>query len=84
MNKAALLLSLLLVTCFSCDTQKKATEEASSSYLNWQAIADQLIAQSQLQSGEQVLLVGQSGQFETLVPLLKVGIEKAGAKYLGT
>ncbi|MCB0491668.1 MAG: aminopeptidase [Cyclobacteriaceae bacterium] len=84
MNKAALLLSLLLVICFSCNTQKNKTDEVATSYLNWQAIADQLIKQSQLQSGEQVLLVGQVGQFEPLVPLLKEGIESAGAKYLGT
>ncbi|MGB4972836.1 MAG: aminopeptidase [Cyclobacteriaceae bacterium] len=84
MNKAALLLSLLLIICFSCETQKKQSDEDVASYLNWQAIADQLIDQSQLQSGEQVLLVGQVGQFEPLVPLLKTGIEDAGAKYLGT
>jgi len=85
MNKASILPSLLLIVCISCETQKTQSDnDVASSYLDWQAIADQLIDQSQLQSGEQVLLVGQSGQFEVLVPLLKEGIENAGAIYLGT
>lgn len=84
MNKTALILSLVMITCFSCETQKKQTDDVTASYLNWQAIANQLIKQSQLQSGEQVLLVGQSGQFDPLIPLLKEGIENAGAMYLGT
>lgn len=83
MSKLAIPLMFLLAICSSCDTQQKQTE-TDTSYLNWQAIADRLIAQSQLQSGEQVLLVAQSGQFDPLIPLLKSGIEKAGAKYLGT
>ena len=84
MNKTALLLCLVMITCFSCGTQQKQTEDASMNYLDWHAIADKLITQSQLQPNEQVLLVAQSGQFDPLIPLLKNGIENAGAKYLGT
>lgn len=84
MNKTALLLCLVMITCFRCGTQQKQTEDASMNYLDWHAIADKLITQSQLQPNEQVLLVAQSGQFDPLIPLLKNGIENAGAKYLGT
>ncbi|MEQ8423304.1 MAG: hypothetical protein RIA63_01250, partial [Cyclobacteriaceae bacterium] len=73
---------LLLVGC-----EAKKQEESSSNdinYLNWTAIAEKLLDRSQLTAGEQVLTVGQSGKFDPLIPLLKSGIEKAGAVYLGT
>lgn len=76
-------LFLILAMLSSCQTPSKESATTTSN-LNWQAIAEKLLERSQLQQGEQVLLVGQPGQFDSLVPLLKVGIEKAGATYLGT
>lgn len=75
-------LLLIMVTLSSCQTPSKESA-TTASYLNWQAIAEKLLERSQLQQGEQVLLVGQPGQFEALVTLLRAGIEKAGGTYLG-
>lgn len=69
---------------FSCQPSKQDhKQQATTSYLDWKAIADKLVEQSQLQSGEQVMLVGKPGQFDPLVPLLKEAIEQTGAVYLG-
>lgn len=73
---------LILAILSNCQTPSKESV-TTPSYLNWQAIAEKLLERSQLQEGEQVLLVGQPGQFDPLVPLLKAGIEKVGATYLG-
>ena len=76
-------LVLIFLGCQPRGTQEQGSGPAAS-YLNWQAIADKLVERSQLQAGEQVLLVGHPGRFDPLIPLLKAGIEKAGASYLGT
>lgn len=60
--------------------QKDKVEDTN---LDWQAIAGKLVERSNLQSGEQVLLVSQPGQFDPLVPLLKKLIEQKGAVWLG-
>ncbi len=66
----------------SCTTPKQESTPQNAT-LDFEAIADKLVTQSQLQEGEQVLLVGQPGQFEVLVPLLKERIEGKGATFLG-
>jgi hypothetical protein len=80
-------LFLLLGFLFSCQNQQ-ATEEATAddsppALFNWQAIADQLLDRMDLQAGEKVLLVGQEGLFDPLVPLLRAGVSEAGAIDLG-
>ncbi len=67
-----------------CTPQEKDVRHRSDSDLDWTAMADKILERCQLQPGEQVLLVGQLGRFDTLVVLLKDGIESAGASYLGT
>lgn len=79
------IVALLFANCQSNQKEKtNVMAEEKNSILDWQAIADKLIERSALQSGEQILLVAQPGQFDPLVPLLKKGIEEKGASYLGT
>ncbi|MEQ9591952.1 MAG: aminopeptidase [Cyclobacteriaceae bacterium] len=77
----------LVIVCalffiYACNEPQKETKVDGFS-LDLELIADKLISQSQLQSGERVLLVGQPGQFEELVPLLQERIEGSGAIFLG-
>ena len=60
--------------------EQLAGEESS---LDYSAIAGVLVERMGLQPGERVLLVGVPGRFDPLVPLLRSGIESAGAEYLG-
>ncbi len=85
MNKAFSILGIFIVLmALSCQTQTKNENIQNEGYLNWEAIANKLVERSQLQAGEQVLLVAEPGKFEPLVPFLRTGIEQAGATYLGT
>jgi len=74
----------VVVLITSCQPSKNENVADTKSNLNWEAIANKLLERAQLQTGERVLLVGQSGQFDPLIPLLKSGIDNAGAIYLGT
>ncbi len=82
-------LSLLLVfiLLFSCQNQgptaPPTSQTTSESSLKWQEIANQLLEQMDLQEGEKVLLVGQAGDFDPLIPLLRQGIVATGAEDLG-
>ncbi|HEY5692557.1 MAG TPA: aminopeptidase [Cyclobacteriaceae bacterium] len=67
-----------------CTPEGGKDRVTSDVHLDYAAIADEIMARCELQSGEQVLLVGQPGRFDPLIPLLKKGIENAGAVYLGT
>jgi hypothetical protein len=51
--------------------------------LDWQAIADRLVAQLAVQPGETVLLVAASGLFGDLVPPLRYAVMEAGGIDLG-
>lgn len=51
--------------------------------LDFQAIAGALLDRMDLQPGEKVLLVGQGGRWDPLVPPLKEGVRQAGAVDLG-
>jgi len=73
----------IVITMGACQPDKKDVTVTSDSYLKWQAIADKLLERSDLKTGEKVLMVGQQGQFEPLISLLKAGVENAGATYLG-
>lgn len=75
---------LIFLSLASCQTNQKEAKTEPDDYLAWEAIADKLIERSQLQSGEQILLVAQPGQFDPLVPFLKKAIEGKGASYIGT
>ena len=77
-----LVIACTLFLIYSCNQSHKEKKVEGSS-LDLELIADKLISQSQLQSGERVLLVGQLGQFEDLVPLLQERIVRSGAIFLG-
>lgn len=80
----ALLPTLILSILVSCQQPPKQETDETQNQLNFEAIANKLISQAQLQPGERVLLVGQPGRFDPLISLLKSDIEKSGAIYLGT
>jgi len=50
---------------------------------DWQRIADTLVARMALQRGERVLLMGATGRFEPLIPVLRAAIARTGATDLG-
>lgn len=81
-------LFLILALSFSCqnnDTTEQSTSEeiGPPPLFDWPAIADQLMTRMDLQAGERVLLVGQSGEFEPLIPLLRERIASKEAEDLG-
>ena len=59
-----------------------ASTEASTA-IEFQQVADVLLARLDLQANERVLLVGRPGRFDPLMPLLRSGIASAGAVDLG-
>jgi hypothetical protein len=73
-----LLLSMLTVLA-SC----KQPKELSTFTYNWDALADQIIKQADLQPGERILLIAQPGTFDLLIPLLKARIMAAQSEFLG-
>lgn len=79
------LLLFLLLACQNNETTDEATTEVitAPTLFDWPGIADQLLARIDLQAGEKVLLVGQTGEFDPLIPLLRERISAAGAEDLG-
>jgi len=75
-------LGLLTATMLGC-AKKDSTREAEPSTLNWTAIANKIVERSNLQPGEQVIVVAQPGRFDSLVTVLAHAIAKTGAIYLG-
>ncbi len=76
------LLVFISVVIFSC--QKKASETSSKIKLDWEALANTIVKQSDLQPGERVIMVAKPGDFDPLVAMLADKISKTGALYLGT
>ena len=60
----------------------QSTDEASAT-IDFKQVADVLLARLDLQPDERVLLVGLPGRFDPLIPLLRTGVEVAGAVDLG-
>lgn len=56
---------------------------AAQGALDWDAIADRLVAQIDPQPGERVLLVALPGRFDALVPILRMKLGATGAVDLG-
>ena len=56
---------------------------AAQEPLDWEAIADRLVAQIDPQPGERVLLVALPGRFDALVPILRRKLGATGAVDLG-
>ena len=78
-----ILFSALVMT--AC--QKKTTESIialKSSSLDLKAISTKLMECINLQPGEKVFMVGQPGEFDSLIVLLGDQISRAGGVYLGT
>ncbi|HSJ62419.1 MAG TPA: aminopeptidase [Gemmatimonadaceae bacterium] len=59
-----------------------ATVHAQSA-LDLERIADAIVRRAGLRPGERILLVGEAGRFDPLVPLLRAAITRAGATDLG-
>ncbi|MBL7850392.1 MAG: aminopeptidase [Cyclobacteriaceae bacterium] len=72
---------LLIVLVIGCGEKKKPVPESGD--LDFRAIADLMVARSNLQPGEQVLIVARPGRFDSLVALLEQAVAKTGANYLG-
>ena len=76
----------LLHACGGAATSSGGVADApstSSATIDFQQVADVLLARLDLQPNERVLLVGLPGRFDPLMPLLRTGIASAGAVDLG-
>ena len=79
----------LIATCLvlvSCGEGEQPTPEPpleSWTGPDMARIADKLVERMALEDGERVLLVGQSGRWDDLVPMLQAGISAAGGMDLG-
>lgn len=73
---------LTLTALTGCE-QKRTPMQVPGDALNFSAIADLIVARSNLQAGEQVLIVAQPGRFDSLVAVLEQAVAKTGANYLG-
>lgn len=67
---------------FGCG-EKKAPVDTPAGSLDFKAIADLIVSRSNLQPGEQVLVVARPGRFDSLVAVLEQAVAKTGANYLG-
>lgn len=76
---SVLLVALFLVGC----ARKEGVHQKPPSALDFQAMANLIVERSQLQPGEQVLIVAQPGRFDSLVAVLEQAVAKTGAVYLG-
>ena len=65
------------------DDSARTATVASEGTIDFQAVADALLRQLDLQPGERVLLVGVPGRFDGLIGPLRDGIMRAGAEDLG-
>jgi len=77
--RAAVLLTTLVVSLMAIPVAA-----APAQRLDWQAIADKLVQQMALQPGERVLLLAAPGQFEALIPTLRLAVTRAGGVDLGS
>ena len=79
-------LILFSVVLFSCQRKENVENDAVvvKPFPDWEAIADKLMERSNLQPGENVMIIAMPGEFDPLVPLLSDKITKSGANYLGT
>ena len=73
--------ALVLVTCLPFTTASHVNAQRSVS--SWQPVADMLVRRMALKKGERVLLVGQPGLADSLVPRLRSAITRAGGVDLG-
>lgn len=77
--RVAVSVGAIVLLLWSCG--KKEKEQSST--LDFAAIAERIVKQTAVQSGEQVLIVAQPGRFDSLVVELEQEIAKTGATYLG-
>lgn len=86
------LFTILVISSFlSCksDSSSQTADQSPSpteekvEHLGFPEMAAKLLEQADLQLGETVLLVGKSGRFDPLIPLLEKGIKAKKAVYLG-
>lgn len=73
-----LLILIVLIGCKQNETKKKSNQ------LDFHAMAEKILEQSQVQPGERVLVLMQPGRFDSLEYQLQEHLKEAGAEYLGT
>lgn len=92
LNTLSIVILAAFCLCAGCDqkpssnnTDKTESQESSDNTdpLNWQNLAELLVSRMQLTPGEQVLLVGRPGRFDSLIGPLKERIESQQAKCIG-
>ena len=72
MKKLFFSMFIVLLAFVSCNNQKKS-EYQTKSFPDWEAMANKLIARSDLLEGEKVVLMAQPGKFD---PLIQILVEK--------
>lgn len=72
-----------LVACQHTSTTETDPVTEADFFLDWEAIADKLQERMDIQPGERVILVGQPGPFDALVPLIRDRIARAQGEDLG-
>ena len=72
-------LLLLLVTYSAANAQSSLPQRT----MDWQALAQRIVDQLQLEPGEKVLSVAQPGMFEEFVPHFRYAVMQAGATDMG-
>ena len=84
-SKSFLIILFYVLVMTAC--QKKPAESIialKSSSLDLEAISMKIMERINLQPGEKVFMVGQPGEFDSLIVMLGDQISKAGGVYLGT
>lgn len=78
--------SWLLIVALALTTATPATADPNAlpvHTMRWEALAQRIVAQLQLEPGERVISLGHPGKFEELIPHLRYAIIAAGGNDLG-
>jgi hypothetical protein len=85
LNTSVRLTPLIFAILFSCQRKAPEATQAGHSFSpDMRLIAEKLMERSKVQPGERVLIIGQPGEFDSLVLLLEEKLTAGGAVYLGT
>ena len=83
-RKADTAMAIFLIPALSACAPEGGRDAATSEVLDFEALSASLLARMDLQPGERVLLVGESGsRWDAIVPLLRAGVRAAGGVDLG-
>ena len=77
-------MAIFLISALSACAPEGDGDPAAGDLLDFEALSASLLARMDLQPGERVLLVGESGsRWDAIVPLLRAGVRTAGGVDLG-